>query len=254
MGKTVASALRRRKKRTPKTMNDMLIDAYVAKFNSAGALAYATYLGGSGIDEGLGVVLDDAANAYATGFTASSDFPTTPGAVDTTLGGAQDAYVTKLNATGSALVYSSYLGGGATDQAGAIALDSAGSAYVAGITGSKDFPTTPGAFDTTLAGRSATGLRCGDSMRHLRDETERDRLGAGLLDLPRRQRRRIGALRARRRRFLQCLPDQPDLLERLPDDQDRFRLHARRRAGCIRDEADIKRCTIIFDLPRWIGR
>jgi len=127
-------------------------DAYVAKFNSVGALAYATYLGGSGIDEGLGVVVDGAANAYATGFTASSDFPTTPGAVDTTLGGAQDAYVTKLNATGSALVYSSYLGGGATDQAGALALDSAGSAYVAGITGSSDFPTTPGAFDTTLAG------------------------------------------------------------------------------------------------------
>jgi hypothetical protein len=128
-------------------------DAYVAKFSSTGGLTYSTYLGGSGIDEGLGLVLDGAGNAYAAGFTESSDFPTTPGAADTSLGGVRDAYVTKLNAVGSALLYSSYVGGGATEQAGSIALDSARSAYVTGITGSSDFPTTPGAFDTTLAGR-----------------------------------------------------------------------------------------------------
>jgi hypothetical protein len=126
-------------------------DAYVAKLDPAGVLAYATYLGGSGIDEGLGLALDGASNAYATGFTESINFPTTVGAADTTLGGARDAYVTKLNANGSALAYSSYLGGSRAEQAGSIDLDGGGNAYLAGITGSSDFPTTPGAFDSSLA-------------------------------------------------------------------------------------------------------
>jgi hypothetical protein len=141
-------------------------DAYVAKLSPAGALAYSTYLGGSGIDEGFGIAVDSAGNAYATGQTGSSDFPTTPGAFDTTLGGVQtqscdptlvptprcDAFVTKLNAAGSAFSYSTYLGGSGSEQAGSIALDSASNAYVPGFTTSSDFPTSAGAADTTLGG------------------------------------------------------------------------------------------------------
>jgi hypothetical protein len=126
-------------------------DAYVAKLNSAGALAYSTHVGGSGIDEGFGIAVDSASNAYATGLTSSADFPTV-GAFDATLGGGQDAFVTKLNATGTAIAYSTYLGGGGSDQAGSIALDSARNAYVPGVTASSDFPTSAGAADTTLGG------------------------------------------------------------------------------------------------------
>jgi hypothetical protein len=81
-------------------------------------------------------------NAYVTGLTDSANFPTTPGAFRRTFGGSEDAFVTKLNATGTALAYSTYLGGGLSS---AIALDSGGNAYVTGLTFSSDFPTTPGA-------------------------------------------------------------------------------------------------------------
>lgn len=127
-------------------------DAFVTKLNPSGALAYSTYLGGSGVDEGFGIAVDSAANAYAAGQTFSSDFPTSAGAVDSALGGTDDAFVTKLNAAGSALIYSTYLGGGASEQAGSIALDSASNAYVPGFTTSSDFPTSTGAADTTLGG------------------------------------------------------------------------------------------------------
>jgi Beta-propeller repeat len=126
-------------------------DAFVTKLNPSGALAYSTYVGGSGVDEGFGIAVDSAANAYAAGRTFSSDFPTV-GGVDSTLGGTDDAFVTKLNAAGSALSYSTYLGGSGSEQAGTIALDSASSAYTAGFTGSSDFPTSAGAADTTLGG------------------------------------------------------------------------------------------------------
>src|SRR5205807_5137036 len=76
----------------------------------------------------------------------ASDFPTTPGAFQTMSGGFEDAFVTKLNPTGSALVYSSYLGGEWGDSGRGIAVDAAGNAYVTGWTGSNAFPTTPGAF------------------------------------------------------------------------------------------------------------
>jgi hypothetical protein len=126
-------------------------DAFVAKLNSSGALAYSTYLGGAGRDEGFGIAVDSAANAYAAGQTFSSDFPTV-GALDSTLGGTDDAFVTKLNAAGSALSYSTYLGGSGSEQAGSIDLDSASNAYVPGFTSSSDFPTSAGAADTTLGG------------------------------------------------------------------------------------------------------
>jgi hypothetical protein len=135
-------------------------DAFVSKLNSTGStLAYSTYLGGSSSDEGFGIALDGTGAAYVTGLTASSDFPTTLGAFDTSHNGALDAFVTKLNSTGSALLYSTYLGGSSSDLGGTeldygsgIAVDGTGAAYVTGQTRASDFPTTLGAFDTTYNG------------------------------------------------------------------------------------------------------
>ncbi|MBC8030277.1 MAG: SBBP repeat-containing protein [Pyrinomonadaceae bacterium] len=116
-------------------------DAFVAKINAAGsALVYSTYLGGSGSESPQDMTVDSSGNAYFTGGTDSSNFPTA-NAFDAILSGTSDAFVTKLNAAGSAFVYSTYLGGGAGDGGNDIALDSSGNAYVAGFTASTDFPT-----------------------------------------------------------------------------------------------------------------
>jgi hypothetical protein len=130
-------------------------DAFVTKLNPAGsALVYSTYLGGTGTgqESGLGIAIDVAGSAYVTGRTASTDFPTTVGAFDTTHNGAQDAFVTKLNPLGTGLLYSTYLGGTLDDGGLGIAIDAADSAYATGFTESTDFPTTVGAFDTTSDG------------------------------------------------------------------------------------------------------
>ena len=128
-------------------------DAFVTKLNATGSgLVYSTYLGGSGGEIGVGIAVDGAGSAYVTGYTLSTDFPTTAGAAQTTHAGEFDAFVTKLNATGSGLVYSTYLGGNNTDQSSGIAVDGAGSAYVTGGTLSTNFPTTAGAAQTTYAG------------------------------------------------------------------------------------------------------
>src|SRR5206468_2466155 len=104
-------------------------------------LSYSTYLGGSAQDNGRAIALDSAGNAYVTGATASTNFPgASSSAIQPTFGGFQDAFVAKLNATGTALLYSTYLGGSAGDYAGGIALDSSGNAYVTGFTGSTNFP------------------------------------------------------------------------------------------------------------------
>jgi hypothetical protein len=127
-------------------------DAFISKLNATGAaLLYSTYLGGTGGDGGSGIAVDAAGNAYVTGSTSSSDFPITPDAFQTTYGGNGNAFISKLNAAGSALLYSTYLGGTGGDGGSGIAVDAAGNAYVAGGAGS-DFPTTPGAFQTTFAG------------------------------------------------------------------------------------------------------
>jgi hypothetical protein len=91
-----------------------------------------------------------------TGSAGSSNFPTTPGAFDTSFNGGSDAFVTKLNADGSALVYSTFLGTPGFDEGLGIAVDSAGVGYVTGLTSAASFPTTPGAFDTTLDGEGDT--------------------------------------------------------------------------------------------------
>jgi hypothetical protein len=126
-------------------------DAFVTKLNALGsALVYSTFVGGTSLERGNGVALDEAGNAYVAGRTFSSDFPTTAGAFDTTPADCCNGFVTKLSPTGSTLVYSSYLGGSDPDEtAQAIAVDGQGSAYVTGSTDSRDFPTTPGAIDQT---------------------------------------------------------------------------------------------------------
>jgi len=130
-------------------------DAFVAKLSPAGStLLYSTYLGGSSNDAGFDIAVDAAGNAYVTGFTSSTDFPTANG-LQSIEGGFEngDAFVTKFNAAGSALVYSTYLGGGGSDHGESIAVDSAGNAYVTGPTLSTDFPTV-NAFQSTYGGGS----------------------------------------------------------------------------------------------------
>ncbi|MFB3896150.1 MAG: SBBP repeat-containing protein [bacterium] len=123
-------------------------------FSYAGVLLYSTYLGGSGWEWGNGIALDTAGNAYIVGYTNAGNFPTTPGAIDTTFNGsfmgAYDVFVSKLNPGGTALVYSTYLGGSDEDWGTAIAVDAAGNAYITGYTQSTNFPITTGAFNTTF--------------------------------------------------------------------------------------------------------
>jgi Beta-propeller repeat len=125
--------------------NHGFLDAFVAKLNSVGsAFVYSTYLGGGGDDFGAGIAVDSAGNAYLTGSTKSTNFPTA-GTLQATHGAASaNAFVTELNAAGGALIYSTYLGGNGinnADGAFGIAVDSAGNAYVTGLAGSTDFPT-----------------------------------------------------------------------------------------------------------------
>ncbi|HEY6293081.1 MAG TPA: choice-of-anchor D domain-containing protein [Terriglobia bacterium] len=127
-------------------------DAFVSKIQPGGAaLVYSTYLGGSGADAGYGIAVDSLGDAYVAGFTTSGNFPVTPGVLSATLDGSTDAFVSKLNPLGSALVYSTYLGGSGVDEAFAIAVDINGVAYVTGGTASSDFPTV-GALQNTLGG------------------------------------------------------------------------------------------------------
>ena len=117
-------------------------DAFVAKLNAAGStLSYSTYLGGSSDDYGIGIAVDSSGNAYITGLTSSTDFPTVNSLQATFGGGYYDAFVAKLNAAGSTLSYSTYLGGSSDENAHGIAVDSSGNAYVTGLTSSTDFPT-----------------------------------------------------------------------------------------------------------------
>ena len=117
-------------------------DAFVTKINAAGsALVYSTYLGGTNDDYGYGLAVDGLGNAYVTGTTTSTDFPTANAIQASNGGGGADAFVTKINAAGSALVYSTYLGGNGWDEGFGIAVDGSGNAHVTGYTLSPDFPT-----------------------------------------------------------------------------------------------------------------
>ena len=128
-----------------------LMDVFITKLNSTGnVLIYSTYLGGSGNDYGMSIAVDSSGCAYVTGNTASSNFPT-KNAYQATRKGSFDLFITKLNAAGNDLVYSTYLGGTGTDNGRGIAVDSVGCAYVAGYTDSTDFPTK-NAYQPSIAG------------------------------------------------------------------------------------------------------
>lgn len=126
-------------------------DAFVTKLSPAGsALIYSTFLGGTASEKAFGVALDGSGNAFVTGETSSTNFPVV-GSLQTAAGDV-DVFVVQLNALGSALIYSTYLGGANEDSGRAIALDSAGNAYVTGQTQSTNLPTTASALQTTLGG------------------------------------------------------------------------------------------------------
>jgi len=150
-------------------------DAFVTKINSDGsAFAYSTFLGGAGWDQAGSVGVDSEGNAYVTGMTNSADFPTTVGVDDTSCGtdgqcnGMSDTFVTKLNADGSNLVYSTFLGGSGEEAPFSIAVDSMGIAYVTGRTNSPDFPMSritesiDGLFDSGKCGSDPNTYTCAD--------------------------------------------------------------------------------------------
>ncbi|MCP4359761.1 MAG: DUF11 domain-containing protein, partial [Chloroflexi bacterium] len=135
-------------------------DAFVVQLNSTGtALNYATFLGGEGLDYGVEIAIDAHGNAYVGGNTYSYSFPVTPGAFDTEYTGGTcsepcpDTFVAKLNATGTALSYATYLGGDHSyDYATGIAVDDTGNVYMTGVTYSADFPVTLDAFQPNHGG------------------------------------------------------------------------------------------------------
>jgi len=138
-------------------------DVFVTKINADGsALVYSTYLGGSGDDYGTDIVVDTKDNVYVTGYTNSTDFPEAKGIQSANHGG-NDAFVTKISATGSALVYSTYIGGSFDDIGLGIAVDLTGNAYVTGNTQSTDFPTAKAFQPTNHGGSSFDGTASGDA-------------------------------------------------------------------------------------------
>lgn len=124
-------------------------DAFVTKFTGDGALTYSTYLGGNGTDTGRGIAADNSGNAYVTGSTDSTNFPT-KNPIQPALGGPSnaDVFVTKLSSDGSSLVYSTYLGGTASEFGQGIAVDSTNNVYLTGSSQSIDFPLVQGAMRT----------------------------------------------------------------------------------------------------------
>jgi uncharacterized protein (TIGR03437 family) len=163
---------------TPGTLLTVGIGAFVAKVNSAGTgLGYATYVGAGDLQPELGtdatdfvsaIAADGAGNAYISGYTADPAFPATAGAFQSTLAnaatpplvGPYDAFVAKLNPTGSAMAWATFLGGADTDRAQTIAVDSADNVWVSGTTQSTDFPATvsvSGSGSEFLAELNSTG-------------------------------------------------------------------------------------------------
>lgn len=130
------------------------IDVFVTRMDPNGSMVYSTYLGGSTGDKPYDLATDGSGAVTVTGNTTSSNFPTTTGAYDRTLGGGSDAFVTRLSADGSSLLYSTLLGGSDGDVANGIDLDQQGNAIVAGVTSSGNFPVTPGALQSSASGSS----------------------------------------------------------------------------------------------------
>jgi hypothetical protein len=117
-------------------------DAFVTKFDALGQIQYSSFLGGKSDDEGWAVAVDDTASVHVVGMTQSSDFPLTNG-LQSVYQGNRDLFITKFRPDGQGLSYSTFLGGTRADEARALALDSAGNAYVVGYTSSTNFPVAP---------------------------------------------------------------------------------------------------------------
>ncbi len=130
------------------------IDAFVAKITPDGAsFAYSTFVGGGALDWGIAITLGPSGRATITGYTQSSDYPTTPGAFDQAYnGGDTDAFATQLDSNGASLTFSTFLGGSGWDFGWSLEFDTAGSLFIAGDTVSLDFPTTGDAYDSTFNG------------------------------------------------------------------------------------------------------
>jgi len=132
-------------------------DAFITKLNSVGnGLIYSTFIGGDGFDRCNSIVIDTSGSAYITGQTNSNNYPTTQGAYKTTYnGGDYDTFISKLNSTGSALVYSTFIGGSSAEDGNSITIDADGNAYITGQTNSNNYPTTQGAYKTAYNGGNA---------------------------------------------------------------------------------------------------
>ena len=129
-------------------------DVFVTKFDPyyGYVLSYSTFLGGTGFDNGTSIALDANGNVFVTGYTESSNYPTKFGSYDRTFNGVWDVFVTELDAIGSNLIYSTFIGGASTDNAYSIAIDNAGNAYITGYTESATYPITAGVYDATYNG------------------------------------------------------------------------------------------------------
>jgi photosystem II stability/assembly factor-like uncharacterized protein len=133
-------------------------DGFAAKINASGtSFTYSTFVGSSRNDYIASIAADSSGNSYLFGETAGTNFPVTAGAFDSTLGGSTDTFAMKLNASGTARLYSSYLGGSGGEDSYGLAVDSTGNAYVIGLTDSTDFPVTAGAFQTNIGGNGSAG-------------------------------------------------------------------------------------------------
>src|SRR5262245_19041514 len=133
-------------------------DAFIFKLDPTGTqIVYSTFIGGSGMDEAHSIAVDADGNAYITGFTQSNNFPIVNG-FQSTRKALQEAYVLKLNNSGTGIVFSTFLGGKGDDRGTGIALDAANNVYVTGITSSTDFPTTANPYQRSFAGGFADGF------------------------------------------------------------------------------------------------
>ena len=146
-------------------------DVIVCKLNSDGStLLYSTYLGGDSYDQVRDIAVDqEEGEAFVTGYTQSTDFPTTSGAYDEDHGGNYDVFLSRFNSTGTQLSYSTFVGGSDWDAAAFVHLDSSGHVYLAGVTSSSNYPTTSGAYDTSHNGSYdvfVTKFRIADSTTH----------------------------------------------------------------------------------------
>lgn len=157
-------------------------DLFISQFNPAGgALNFSTYLGGSGNDVNYGMTIDSFGSIYIPGETFSNDFPL-KNPIQETFGGVSDAFLTKMSSRANALLYSTYLGGTATDYLSNIAIDPAGFVYATGGAESSGFPTTGGAYDRSFGGnRDTIMLKIGDDLSTVEAESARvTRLGSWL--------------------------------------------------------------------------